>query len=498
MAFESILDLKHSTYREMSRAVFSLDLNLNQIMEQINQLWGEDVSSLYYFPADEECEAYRRAVFADVKKPDIYEALAAFCDRMKDRQKCLAEKQGVRADAQKAVWHLREVHVYCCALEELDKRLKAVSPESEGLLALREDLSAYLASEEYVKMHEPAQKLAKELFDIRVTITYENNQIVVSDCASDRTYEKFLREGFPEHKADFHSPFMTYRELTPLESEVMKVLAKKRPDFFKQLMSFYKNNQKYAAERYVQLNREAAYYLSFVKFLNKMKGRGFLFTTPRPCERSGFRAQGLYDLALACVNMQTNKPVVSNDFDYREGEQFFVLTGPNQGGKTTFARSLGQLIYFSKLGFDVPAAVAHVPYFKHILTHFSVEESLETGRGKLKEELARLAPMMDSVYENTFVIINELFTTAANYDACIMGKNVLEHFIGQNCMGIYVTHLKELTTAHEKVVSLRAMLDENRVQCFKIVRGEADDSACAINQVNKYKLTYEQLKERLS
>ena len=65
-------------------------------------------------------------------------------------------------------------------------------------------------------------------------------------------------------------------------------------------------------------------------------------------------------------------------------------------------------------------------------------------------------------------------------------------------MGIYVTHLKELTTAHEKVVSLRAMLDENRVQCFKIGRGEADDSACAINQVNKYKLTYEQLKERLS
>ena len=110
----------------------------------------------------------------------------------------------------------------------------------------------------------------------------------------------------------------------------------------------------------------------------------------------------------------------------------------------------------------------------------------------------RLKPMMSAECENAFVIINELFTTAANYDACIMGKKVLEHFISQDCRGIYVTHLKELTEAHESVVSLRAMLDEKRIQSFKISRQPAEDSACAMNQVNKHRLTYEQLKERLS
>ena len=64
-------------------------------------------------------------------------------------------------------------------------------------------------------------------------------------------------------------------------------------------------------------------------------------------------------------------------------------------------------------------------------------------------------------------------------------------------MGIYVTHLKELSTACEGVVSLRAMTDENKVQNFKILRHQADDSVCALNQVNKHRLTYEQLKERL-
>ncbi len=143
-------------------------------------------------------------------------------------------------------------------------------------------------------------------------------------------------------------------------------------------------------------------------------------------------AVGLYDLALAC----TGREVVTNDMFFKEQERFFVLTGPNQGGKTTFARSLGQLVYFSMMGLDVPAVSARVYRFPDILTHFSVEESVETGRGKLKEELTRLAPMMkDLGGRHAFVVINELFTTAANYDACIMGRRVLEHFLDKGCFG---------------------------------------------------------------
>lgn len=183
-------------------------------------------------------------------------------------------------------------------------------------------------------------------------------------------------------------------------------------------------------------------------------------------------AHGLYDLALACAGHK----VVSNEMEFGWEERFYVLTGPNQGGKTTYARSLGQLVYFAKMGLDVPAVSAGVYRFTDILTHFSVEESIETGRGKLKEELTRLAPMMafqsggntrhengcsESLYgenfrgerthgenvccegfggENSsgrpgkaFVIMNELFTTAANYDACIMGERVLKHFLTRDC-----------------------------------------------------------------
>ena len=497
MSFESILDLKLSSYKELPRPTFFLDLNLKQILDKINQFWTEDVTPLFYFPADKECEDYRRDVFGDMKKPEVFALFTEFNSRMKEREKALQQKNLVRVESQKATWHLREVDMYCKTFVALCEDLEKAPIESAGLMALKDELKEYLASDEFVAMRQAVDKLIEELFSFRVVLTYENNQIVVSEGEQPRTYDDFLKKGFPENKAELRSPFASTAELTNLELEVMKVMSKKHPEFFKGVVTFYQKYQTYAKEKLVRVNKEVGYYLSFVQFEKKMQENGFLFATPKTCEREEFSAFGLYDLALACVNMSQKKPVISNDFTYGAGEQFFVLTGPNQGGKTTFARSLGQLIFFSKMGFDVAAASAKVPYFNHILTHFSVEESLETGRGKLKEELVRLQPMMDSVYENTFVIINELFTTAANYDACIMGNRVLEHFIKQNCMGIYVTHLRELSEGHKEVVSLRATLDENRMQSYKIIRSAADDSACAVNQVNKYQLTYDQLSKRL-
>jgi DNA mismatch repair ATPase MutS len=105
--------------------------------------------------------------------------------------------------------------------------------------------------------------------------------------------------------------------------------------------------------------------------------------------------------------------------------------------------------------------------------------------------------MMEGRQKGTFVVINELFTTAANYDAQMMGRKVLEHFIELGCMGIYVTHLKELASAHPQAVSLRATLDENKRPTYQIQRGEAAENAGAEKLVEKYCLTYRQLKERL-
>lgn len=531
--FVSILDPEEKAEEDEIRPAFYVDLNLTQITDRISREWGEDISYFYrYMPANKAWMEYRREVYGDVIQPGCYESLCAFLEGMKAREDARTKKEAVRMELQKAFWLLREAACYCDAFHMLLESLDKIELHSEGMLAFTAFLREYLASERFVEMGEAVARMREQEDHIHLVLTYENDRITVAEGEAQDSYIQFLEEWFPNwKKKDMESPFGIQLNLTEVEIEILKVYQKRNPVFIREVEQFYSQYKDYAREELIRFSTEICFYLSFYCFERKMGEEGFIFVRPQVGNHKGesvlgegqrdfgpgetdeiLYAEGVYDLALACV-VGKEREIVPNDAELGKGENFFVLTGPNQGGKTTYARSLGQLVYFAKMGLDVPAKSALMPYFSDIVTHFSVEESVETGRGKLKEELTRLAPLMDSVAAANaergrnvgkegcvpaFVVINELFTTAANYDACIMGKRVLEFFLGQCCMGIYVTHLKELAKAHPEIVSLRAMVDKEGGRTFEIARGEAADSASAADQVRKYGLTYEALKERLS
>lgn len=91
MVFESILDMRKSPSKELPRPSFYLDLNINQIVDKIRVVWGEDVSSMYYYlPADAECEAYRRAVMQDVKIDSLHIAFKEFTKEIKQYRESVA------------------------------------------------------------------------------------------------------------------------------------------------------------------------------------------------------------------------------------------------------------------------------------------------------------------------------------------------------------------------------------------------------------------------
>lgn len=504
MTFVSILDKEESSYKDQRRLDYLQDLNVDQLIERIQFQWLEDITPYYrYFPENECCEQYRRDVLKDVKRESIQTALLNYVNQMREMKKASDNKAEVNVEMQAQVWYLWEMYHYCTGVENLYGELQQCQPSSEGLRSLMDYLDEYIRQDSFAQISQIAKELIGQLQQFCLVIQMENNKITISQEPLEGEYEKFLKECFPGHKGRLRSPFADALDLSCLETELMKVFRKKNADYFRKLDRFCSKYVGQKDEVLMRFYQEIGYYLAYVRFEDTMKEEGFAFATPQTDGSEEMYAVGLYDLALACVNYRHGKPVVSNDMVFHEGEEFFVVTGPNQGGKTTFARSLGQLVYFAKMGLDVPATAANVPYFADILTHFSVEESIETGKGKLKEELDRLAPMMAGIFENSFVIINELFTTAANYDACIMGKRVMEHFQRQKCKGVYVTHLKELTEG-DHIVSLRALVDvveENHkihnIRRFKIQRCEAEDTGYAGDLIEKYRLSYDQIVERL-
>ncbi len=496
----SILHMNESDQAAEANAEMYEDLNLVQIIDYLAAKCGSKVRKLFgSMPADAEEEAYRRDVYKDVKKKPVFDAFIKFIDRLTALEDLKKKTEKVLYDLQMSMWGIRMVDAYCGAYAELAHDLKQAEPESEGLQVFLKIVEDILATEEFKKGIEHTGAILKEIRETHFIITYEKDRISIAlgEVPGDGDYEKWASSVDGAEISLLENPTAEEIPINELEKTCLGVLREKKPKLFAAIRRSEESLEKYERPLLKRFEEEILYYLSYRMMQLEMEEAGFRFTTPRTDNKKQMQAAGLYDLALALLALKDGRKIVANDFYYGEGERFFVLTGPNQGGKTTFARSLGQLVFLTKMGFDVPAQAANVPFLPGLLTHFSVEESVETGRGKLMEELVRLAPMMQEYRKGSYVVINELFTTAANYDAQIMGKRVLDHFIGLGCTGIYVTHLKELTDEKTGVVALQAMLDENGIQTFEIRRGVSPDIACSQNQVNKYRLTYEQLKERL-
>lgn len=503
MSFTSILDLKEVITTDAVRDVFFTDLNLTQIIDTVSAVWGEDVTNFYrYFPLDFECEQYRREVFTDLCVPDTFAAFLKFYRSMQDMDRALSDREKVHTNLQRNIRLINAIFFYCDALSTLSNAIKSFSLSSPGLNAFKEALDLYCSTDEFKELYEVSSSVADSLGAFELSLVYDNNRVFLqstepSESVSDN-FEDKLRRLYPDNEEPFKSPFMSTPELEGFERDVITLLMKKSPAVFKKISSLKSRHEDFSNNTFIRFYKEIGFYLSFISFVNSMKEKGFSFAIPTVNEDKRIEASGLYDLSLAILNSRRSLPVIDNDFYYDEDELFYVLTGPNQGGKTTFARSLGQLVFFTKMGLCVPAVRANLHYFNSIMTHFSVEESLETGRGKLMEELIRLKPMMTASDVNSFVIINELFTTAANYDACIMGTKVLKHFTQSGCHGIYVTHLSELLKNEEHAVGLCAALDENGIQTYKILRSIMEYETVASRIIDKYELSYEQLKERLS
>lgn len=498
MAYFSVLDLEQPEAESASRPGFFWDLNLNQIIDMIQlQSPQYDISKIYYrFPTDEACVEYRRKIYGDVKQTEVYECFRTFSEGMRRAAVSGGNREAAKTRLQVGAWHVSAVQEYCAAVSGLQAALSGIQLQSEGLRRLSEYLDNYTEQEAFQKCRAEAESIQRTLEDIHLILEVEDNRIVITQGKRNCSYAKKLGYGEDVKKL---TPFPPGPGMSPLEEAILDTFRRKNPELFDRVEDFAEKYSSYEDNVILQMEREIQYYLAFFRFEEKMKEQGFDFCAPDKDAGREMEAGGLYDLALACANFIRGKVVVCNDFTYGEGERFFVVGGPNQGGKTTFARSMGQLVYFAGMGLDVPAKRANVPHFTALLTHFSAEESLGSGKGKLKEELTRLAPMMKEQAEGAFVIINELFTTAAHYDACVMGKRVLTYFIEKGCMGIYVTHLKELGNSIEGVTALTAMLDgsRERKRTYKISREKLGDVGYAEDIVKKYGLTYQELHRRL-
>jgi DNA mismatch repair ATPase MutS len=286
-----------------------------------------------------------------------------------------------------------------------------------------------------------------------------------------------------------------------VEAAILELVAKHYPEVFASLEAYCGRHHGYLNRAIAAFDREVQFYLACLEHVLRIKRAGLPFCYPAVTDGSKeVHGHEVFDLSLADKLIRERASVVTNDFYLKDPERIFVVSGPNQGGKTTFARTFGQLHYLANLGCPVPGKDARLFLFDRIFTHFEKEEHIQNMSGKLEEELIRVHRIFEQATPNSVLIMNESFLSTTLNDALFLGKQVMQRIVALGMLCVSVTFLDELASLNDAVVSMVSTVkpEDPAQRTFKIVRKPADGLAYAAAIADKYRLTHEAVKARIS
>ncbi len=193
---------------------------------------------------------------------------------------------------------------------------------------------------------------------------------------------------------------------------------------------------------FTRLRYELGFYLGCLNLHEHLVDSGVptCFPTPATIGMPEFRCTDLRDVGLC---LTTTAPVTGNDVA-ADGKRLIVITGANEGGKSTFLRSVGTARMMLQAGMFVTATMLRADVRDGIFTHFKREEDATMTRGKFDAELARMSTIVDHIGPGSLLLCNESFASTNEREGSQIAREIVHALVDGGVEVVYVTHLYDL------------------------------------------------------
>jgi MutS domain V len=226
---------------------------------------------------------------------------------------------------------------------------------------------------------------------------------------------------------------------------------------------------------FAMLRAELGFYVACLNLHERLADKGEPTCFPEPVAPGprALAAHGLYDVCLA---LRTQAGVVGNELD-ADDRSLVMITGANQGGKSTFLRSVGVAQLMLQCGMFVGAQSLRASVADGVFTHFKREEDATMESGKLDEELGRMSEIADVLAPNSLLLCNESFAATNEREGSEIARQVVRALLDSGVVVFFVTHLFDLADGFYReelatALFLRAERQPDGRRTFRLVAGE--------------------------
>jgi len=226
---------------------------------------------------------------------------------------------------------------------------------------------------------------------------------------------------------------------------------------------------------FAMLRLELAFYLGCLNLRERLdeKGEPTCFPEPLAAGQPMLTAQGIYDV---CLTLHLDDRVVGNEVN-ADGKSLVMITGANQGGKSTLLRSLGLAQLMMQSGMFVGAHAFRANLCDGVLIHYKREEDASMESGKLDEELRRMSEIADRITPNSILLCNESFASTNEREGSEIARQVVRAMLDKQIKVFFVTHRYDLAHSFhaqqlDTALFLRAERQADGRRTFKLVERE--------------------------